>query len=223
MRSTSSTRFATSAASDFGFFFPIGVGLHEVIDPGRVPLVKFAVAEDGQLLAVLVGPQVGAALEPRLSTCPPSVAFDAARRYAQKKAPAWLRKWIGGLDVEPSFPTPRLSECSGGRQRCTSLRRAHRHSRRTPRGLSDRDAACLREASGTFRTGKTDHNLSHRSGLRDERLQAFQGQCMHARPKNRRRFGARRQRSATLPDSPNLPLVPSRRPERLPPLPASDH
>jgi len=139
------------------------------------------------------------------------------------RRPPGFGSGFGGLDVEPRFPTPRLSECSSGRQRRTSLRRAHRHSRRTPRGLSDRDAACLREASGTFRTGKTDRSLPHRSALRDERLQAFQGQCMHARPKNRRGFGTRRQRPATLPDSFNLPLVQSRRPARLPPLPASDH
>ena len=37
------------------------------------------------------------------------------------------------------------------------------------------------------------------------------------------RFGTRRQRSATLPGSSNLLLLPSRRPERLPALPASDH
>src|SRR5688572_6661226 len=72
MRSTSSTRLATSAASDFGFFpalfvstffFLAMVGPHQFVDPGGVPVVQPAVPEGGQLLAVLVGPQVGAALE----------------------------------------------------------------------------------------------------------------------------------------------------------------
>src|SRR4051794_38432643 len=59
MRSTSSTRRATSALS---LFLPI-VGAREGINPGRVPVVQGAVAERRELLAVLVRPQVRAALE----------------------------------------------------------------------------------------------------------------------------------------------------------------
>ena len=113
------------------------------LTPDQIEKVVGGLVSSGLLRSVLVGGGATSASSRRLSACRRSSRFDAARRYAQKKAPAWLRKWIGGLDVEPSFPTPRLSECSSGRQRCTSLRRAHRYSRRTPRGLSDRDAARL--------------------------------------------------------------------------------
>src|SRR6266487_2773891 len=71
MRSTSSTRRATRAASAFRFafasvlaFFALAiVGPHEFVDPGGVPVVQLAVADGGQLLAVLVRPQVGGTLE----------------------------------------------------------------------------------------------------------------------------------------------------------------
>src|SRR4051794_21974855 len=59
-RNTSSTRRATSAASDF--FFAIA-GPHQFVDPARVPVVQPPVAGGRELLPVAVGPQVRRPLE----------------------------------------------------------------------------------------------------------------------------------------------------------------
>src|SRR5438477_10863487 len=71
------------------FFFALMLG-HQGVNPGPVPVAQRAIVDEGELLLVAVGPQVGAALRHKTGTARPLHRHDLGVVPRRRQAGAAL-------------------------------------------------------------------------------------------------------------------------------------